>query len=265
MTYLVNKYSPEFEVALTGKIINKLAQRITVMGTRSSGWSSTTIFGDICEYLDTSQPNINTPTTGQTLYARSSSASDTATGTGIRTMKIVYLDTAGNQQSTTVTLNGTSPVSIGTGYSFIQWMESASVGTSGTAVGNITLSSNSTGAPAVNEIFEYISIGSGKSLSARYKVPTGYSTYAIQFDAAAIGNTMDVRLRADVDSDTRALTTGVFHFQDKVFLSAGTNKNSDLKYMKFPAGSVIKVSAIPGAAPAGNKLDCSISLLTIQN
>ena len=265
MTYLVNKYSPEFEVALTGKIIGKTAYHYTIMGTRSLGWSSTAVFGDACEYLDNSQANMNTPTTGQTLYLRSSSASDSSAGTGIRTVKITYLDASGNQQSTTATLNGTTPVSLGVGFSFIQWMESATVGSNGTAVGNITISSNAVGAPAVSEIFEYIGAAAGKSLSCRYKVPTGYTAYAIQFDSAAIASTMDVRLRSDVDSDNRVLNTGVFHFQDKVFLSAGSNKNSDLKYMKFPSGAVIKVSAIPGGATSGNKLDCSISLMIVQN
>ncbi len=139
------------------------------MGTGGSGWSSTSVFGDVCEYFDTSQANMNTPTTGQTLYARSevSPASDTAAGTGIRTMKIVYLDTAGSQQSTTVTLNGLSPVSIGTGYSFSSMDIILLPLERRHCCREYTFSSNSTGAFAINEIFEYISIGSGKSLSAR--------------------------------------------------------------------------------------------------
>ena len=265
MTFLANYNSTEFEVAFTGTVKGKTANRITIMGTRTLGWSSTSIFGDACEYLNTSQPDMNTPTTGQTLYVRSSSAADASAGTGIRTLRIVYLDASGSQQTVAATLNGTTPVSIGSGFSFIQWMESETVGSGGVAAGNITLSSNAAGAPTVAETFEYISTGGGKSLSGRYKVPTGYSAYAIDFDVSAIGNTMDMRLRADVATHSRALTAGVFHFQDRAFLAAGTSRSNSLKYTKFPAGSVLKISASPGAAAAGNKLDCTLSLLTIAD
>lgn len=105
-----------------GTIENKAAYMYKILGSRDSGWTSTSAFGDTCQYLDTSQALMNTPTTGQTLYLRSSSINDAAAGTGVRTVRIVYLDSSGNQQVRTDTINGTTVVDIGTGYSAIQWM-----------------------------------------------------------------------------------------------------------------------------------------------
>lgn len=255
---------PIFAASYNGAISGKSASVITVLGSRSNGWTSTSVFGDACDYLDTSQAAMNTPTTGQTLYIVSTSTSDSAAGTGARTVSISYLDTSGNRQVHIATMNGTTPVSIGTGYSFVQWAEVATVGSGGFAAGNISITSTN-GSATVATTFEYISSGGNRSLSGRYKVPSGFSAYAISWSASAIGNTMDCRLRADVFSSDRSLSPGVFHFMDRAYLTSGRD-GIWLQYMdKYPAGAVIKVSAIPGGAPAGNKLDCDFSLLVVED
>jgi hypothetical protein len=234
-----------------------------LLGSRSQGWNSTSVFGDACDYLDTTQNGMNTPTSGQTLYLRSSSASDAAAQNGVLTVRTVYLDTNGDQQVRTDTLTGTAVVNIGSGYTAIQWMESASlVGTGLVAAGNITISSTN-GAPSVATTFEQITAGGNRSLSGRYKVPTRYNGFLIRRNVAAIGTTMDTCLRADVFADDRVLSAGVFHFQDRVFLAASQESVSDLDNLKCPAGTTIKFSAIPGNAPAGNKLDCNFTMAII--
>lgn len=254
----------DLAASLTG-IMNALpAVSITVLGRRSNGWSSTSLYGDVCDYLDTSQANMNTPTSGQTLYLVSTSANDTAAGTGIQTVRIVYLDVNGVQQVRTDTLNGLTPVSIGSGYTFIQWMESATVGSGGVASGSVTISSTN-GAATVATTFEQISQNSGRSQSARYKIPAGKNGYAHSWSAGAVGTTIDFKLRADCFSDDgRVLSPGAFHAQDSMYASANVRLSDEhLHWKKYPSGCVVKVSGIPGNAPSGNRADASFHLLLV--
>lgn len=258
-TLPVYSHPVEYEVQHTGQLDGVAARMYRIMGSRTLGWSSTSILGDACEYLDTSQALMNTPTSGQTLYLVSTSASDDSAGVGARTVRIVYLDANGVQQVRTDTLNGTTPVSIGTGYTFIQWMEVASVGSSDVSVGNLSISSTN-GAATVATTFEQIRAGRNRSMSGRYKVPSDCYGHLVHWDAAAISNTMDTRIRATVFADDNTLST-VYHFLDRVFLASGQNSIQDLEYRIIPAECVVKISATPGAAPSGNKLDCSFSII----
>jgi len=259
----VTALPPEIAAPLLGTVNGKTAMLWSILGSRSQGWSSTSVFGDACEYLDTSQADMNTPTSGQTLYVVSTSANDASAGTGVRTVQIVYLDASGNLAATTKTMNGTTPVSCGTGFTFILWMESVTVGAGNIAAGNISITSTN-GAATVATTFEYISAGGNRSLSGRCKIPTGYSGYLLSWSAASISATMDAQIRTDTLAYDRSLSAGAVHFQDRVFLASGAKQDqAPLWYLKCPAGAVIKVSAIPGSAPAGNKLDCSFGLLLV--
>lgn len=253
------------QVGLFGKVAGRSAMRWRIFGSRSKGWSSTSILGDAAEYLDTSQPRINAVNSATTYYIRSSSASDDGSpvGTGVRTVRIYCLDTAGSPTTITATLDGTTPVSIGSGISYFLWAEVATIGSNTVSVGNITISSNAVGAPAVSEIVEYIAAGGNRSLSGRVKVPTGYSGFLLDWGASAISATMDTRLRGDFLQDDISLSSGVFHFLDRMFLAAGGQDVSDLHYDPVPSGAEVKISAFPGGTPAGNKLECHFDILLI--
>jgi hypothetical protein len=244
------------------KVDGNAATIYKIMGSRVSGWSSTSVLGDVCEYLDTSQPRFNTPTVDQTLFIVSTNANDTSGGTGANTVRVVYLDGNGLQQNATYTMNGTTPVNMGTGFSFIQWAETASVGSNTVAIGNISISSTN-GAATVATTFEYIASQGGRSLSGRYKVPSNKHVHMIDWSAAAISSTMDVRLRADTFADN-GLSANVFHFKDRAFLASGQNYSSTLHYEEYPANSIIKVSAFPGGTPAGNKLDSHFTIIVMD-
>lgn len=258
-------YPPEYQVQYLGTLNGVAASEYHIMGSRTLGWSSTSVLGDACEYLNTTQALMNTPTAGQTLYLVSTSVNDDGNpaGTGAQTVRTVYLDTNGLQQVRTDTLDGTTPVSIGTGYTFIQWMEVASVGSGEVSAGDITISSTN-GAATVATTFEKIKAGGDRSLSGRYKVPSDRIGYLVSWDQKAIGTTMDVRIRATVFADDNSLST-VYHFLDRSFLASGENASSELDYRKLPANCVVKISAIPGNTPAGNKLDCSFSIICMAN
>lgn len=256
-------YEGDLGVSVSGLFNGLPAKSVIVLGRRSQGWVNTSSYGDICDYLDTSQSLMNTPTSGQTLYLVSTSVNDTAAGTGIRTVRVVYLDAAGNQQVTTATLNGTTPVSLGSGFSFIQWMEAATVGSTAGAIGNISISSTN-GAATVSTTFEYIPIGHCHSKSGRYKIPTGKTGYLHTWSGGAVSTTMDMSLRADIFTDDKTASPGVFHSLDAAYVAASARVvNEYLHWVSVPAGTVVKGAAIPGAANAGNRADVSFHLLVV--
>lgn len=258
---VVYAHPPEYEVQHGGTIGGMQASLYHIMGSRTLGWTSTSVLGDACEYLGTTQALMNTPTSQQ-LYLVSTNVNDTSVGTGAQTVRVVYLNDAGLETVTTYTLNGTTPVAVMADATFIQWMEVASVGAGEVSAGNITISSTN-GAATVATTFEYIKAGGNRSLSGRYMVPSDCTGHLVHWDVGAIGNTMDCRIRATVFADDDALST-VYHFLDRVFLASGANATQDLEYRTLPAGSVVKISAIPGGAPAGNKLDCSFSIICMK-
>lgn len=256
----------DIDIVTSGTFRGTPAVYLTIFGRRSQGWVNTSALGDICDYLDTSQSSINTPTVGQTLYIVSTNANDTAGGTGVRTVRFVYLDNNGDQQVGSATMNGATPVSLGAGYTFIQWVESATVGSGGAAAGVISISSTN-GAATVATTFDQIRQGGNRSLSARYQVPTGKTGYLIHWSGGSVSSSMDMRLRADVFTDDRSLSAGVFHFQDTSYCGSGTTGSTFadkyLNRLKCPAGAVIKLSAIPSAAGAGNRADGSFAMLVL--
>lgn len=256
----------EYEVQHEGTLGGKAAALYHIMGSRTLGWSSTSILGDACEYLNTSQALMNTPTSQQ-LYLVSTNDNDGKTGApnsiGARTVRVVYLDGAGLQQVVTYALDGTTPVPIMADATFIQWMEVSSVGSNEVAVGDLAITSTN-GAATIATTFEFIKAGGNRSLSGRYKVPSGCHAHLIHWDVGAIGTSMDTRLRATVFADDNALST-TYHFLDRVFLASGVNTTQHLEYRELPSGCVVKISAFPGNTQAGNKLDCSFSLIVMDN
>lgn len=252
--------NPEWAAAFLGAVMGRSATHVYVMGRRISGWSSTSAYGDIAEYLDVSQADVNVPTIGTPYYLYSSSAQDGPAGTGARKVRVVSID-GGALQSNEYAMNGTTKVAIGSAHAYFQWMEVSELGTAfGTAAGDISITSDGTAAPpTVANTYEYIKAGGNRSMSCRFKVPVGHTFYLLDWGCHALNADMDVRLRADVFAYDRSLSPGIFHFQDNAYLANDTgNPEMGSHYLKFPAGAVIKASAIPGLAPAGNRADASI-------
>jgi hypothetical protein len=140
-------------------------------------------------------------------------------------------------------------------------MEVASVGSNEVTVGNLSISSTN-GAATVATTFEYVTAGGNRSLSGRYKIPSDCHGHLVHWDAAAVSATMDTRIRATMFMDDNSLSS-VYHFIDRSFLSAGGNINQELEYRELPSNCIVKISAKPGSAPAGNKLDCSFSIIVM--
>jgi hypothetical protein len=266
MSYFNNVNDLVSEIQIEGAYRGRDAKVWQILGRRSKGWNSTSAFGDVAGYLDTTQSLLN-PANGATMYyLNSTSVNDVAGSAGISKVRIVYLDVNGDVQVTEKTLNGTTAVNIGAGYYHILWMETSVLGTGIVAAGDVTIDSTN-GAATTATTIEMILAGGNRSMSGRAKIPTGYTGYILDWCASSSGGTgaYDARLRADVFSDDRALSAGIFHFQSTMQIGNGTGDQRTLPYLKYLASAEVKVSAIPTQAAAENRLDANLSLILIAN
>lgn len=251
--------NPTFAAARLGLVDGHAAEVFHVMGRRS-GFNSTSVLQDVGEFLGTSINALPELTGAESLEVISSSVNDTAAGTGARTIRVGYIDTSNHLTvSADITLNGTTAVALAFKANFILWMETTSVGSNTVADGNILLRIAAAGATQ-----EQITAGGNRSLSCRFMVPTGYKGYILDWGNWAIGTTQDSRLRATVRTRSRTLGTD-YVFQSIAYLASGGNSSEDLPYFQCPALCKIKVSTIPGAAPAGNRIDSEFTILLIAD
>ena len=257
--------NPEFIASSTGLVNSKAARMVYVLGRRTV-FAAVTPFQDVAQYLVGAQNTLNAVAVGTTYYVVSTSATDVAGSAGVSKVRIVSLDSAGNQQVTSATLNGTTKVSIGSGFTAFQWMESSELGAAAAtaAVGDIAIFSGAGAAAAESTTVEIIKATGNRSMSGRYTIPTGYIGYLIGWDGSAAGSqAMDMRLRADVFADDRVISAGIFHFQDTVYVPSGETFSNDIPYLKLPAGVMVKVSCYPAATTGTPRCDVNFHLLLV--
>jgi hypothetical protein len=97
----------------------------------------------------------------------SSSAADASAGTGVRQIDIHYVDADGNEQSETVTMNGTTSVNtVATDMRWVQCDHARAAGSGGVAAGDITISNGGT-------TYAVIKAGNTRCSSSARMVPSG--------------------------------------------------------------------------------------------
>lgn len=182
-------------------------------------------------------------TTGEQCTLVSTSAQDSAAGTGAQQIDVHYLDATGAQKVETVTMNGTTPVNtIATNIRFIQYIHTQRI-TSGaignTTAGNITIYSTAT--PA--NIFNFITAGGNISLSSQRMVPAGLTFYMNYISASSTSSKpISVRLRATCDFEG-TLTPGIFIYNE-LFELQDSSVIINLQLPRiFPALCIIKGTA----------------------
>ena len=217
----------------------------------------TTQYGDIS--LIPSVVILPTPT-GIGLELISSSANDTAAGTGIQSVDIHYLDaTTFLEKTETVAMNGlTAVVAAETNFGPIQWIHAQTVGAGEVAAGNISLQTVGGGT-----VYEYLAAGGNQSLSSRYTIPADKTGIMLNWHVSGMRKRIDFQLRATCDRLTRTLLPGVFLFQDTESCESSTSGLLDGKGMMYPSKCVIKVSAT--AAAVGGEGASSFTLLLVDN
>lgn len=191
------------------------------------------------------------PDAGEQMQIVSTSAGDAAAGVGARKVHIHYLDANGNESFEIVTMNGVMPVlTTATNIRFVQSMHTHEAGANKITSGTITISK--AGAPAT--VYNQINAGGNMSLTGQIMVPANKTFYMTSWDCSSTDNTpTSIRLRGT--SHLGVLLPGIFLFHDSVYLESSVLFNAFPVPLKFPALSIVKVSAI--ASIAGAKASCS--------
>lgn len=162
-------YEPDFflEVA-KGNVpghsaVNKFGHNDAVAVTGEDVWMGGGIYGFY-------------PTTAQDMEAVSDDPEDGAGGgTGALTMQVYGLDADWNEQSETVTLNGTGVVALENTYIRMYRVIILTAGTNGTNVGNIVVRIASGGT-----VGAYVAADDGQTQQAIYTIPNGKTGYFVK-------------------------------------------------------------------------------------
>jgi hypothetical protein len=149
-------------------------------------------FGTVSGYIGTSATTTVTirasaytpPGNNVQRSIKSSSANDTAAGTGARSVKITYFDASLNGPFTeTITLNGTTAVNtVSTTMAFIEKMEVATVGSGGGNAGTLTLTTTTGGAGST---IGTVMAGDNRTFWTHHYVPVGKSCYVYIYRGSA--------------------------------------------------------------------------------
>jgi hypothetical protein len=252
----------EFEVAHEGLYRETGANKaafIYRMHGRRAGFNSTSVQQDVGEYLGTSLDLFTELTGVEALQLVSSSANDTVLGSGLRRVRISYLNTSYVLAFVEYDLNGVTPITVAERMLFVYCMEAVTGGVLEGAAGNVDLRVTGTGV-----VHERINTNSNRSRSARFMVPDNYKAYLMGWSAYSVGTTMDARLRATTVSFCNGLNFR-YLVKSNMLLSSGQNATQDLVYRQLPARAKCKIAVIPGAAPVANRIDTEAILLLVQD
>ena len=177
-----------------GTKIGNVGDRLKVDAQSSiSGAGAAFSFGDRTTTTLTQVVVERTTYTEQTTNAQrsiaSASANDTSAGTGARTVTITYLDSTGAGPYTeTVTLNGTSYVNtVATDICFIESIVVATVGSTGSNVGILTLKAATAGGGAT---IWTVNATNNRTLAARHYVPLGKTALITGLSTSHNGTTV---------------------------------------------------------------------------
>lgn len=203
------------------------------------GPTITTTRSDLCDVAGT---YVFPPAGGIQMRVISSNANDTAAGTGARTVDINYLDASYNEQTELVTLNGTTAVStVATNILRVNGFHSATVGSNGVAVGNVSL--QNTGGT-----ISYAKIAANGNVSrcAVYTVPAGKKAYITEWSGGVAAKAGEVTLRTTSDLLSN-LHPGVFQFKLSSIIESGGLTGTFTIPVVVPATGDIKMSAVTDA------------------
>ena len=177
---------------------------------------------------------------GEQMSVISEHANDASGNTGVQTLSVSYIDAAGAEQTTIVTMNGTTAVPLTpTDVRFVQEMGALTVGSNTVAEGNIRIYKTSD----ATLVYNMIAIGGNQSLVPHRMVPAGKTLHIMHWNASEVrGKRMFIRLRSDCTTEWPPVRQqNVFLFKDTLGCNLSTDDHD--VYVAVPEFSVIKVSA----------------------
>lgn len=146
-------------------------------------------------------------TSVQTLTVVSASANDDAdAGTGVREVRVEYLDGDFNTQFADVELDGLTPVTIGDDFLRLQNAYVLQVGSVGSAVGDITFSAN-------GSVQSRIESGTNASRDTHFTIPAKYTGYIV---GANVGTSKSADIQMQLQSRNAGVANSPFITGDEV-------------------------------------------------
>lgn len=273
----------EFVTSVEGNYKGRDSVQKYILGERFN-YPASNVLHDICQFsIDRPKgapdnfriytPAVNT----YNLEVVSSNANDSNsvanTDAGVKQVKILYLDSNMDEQSVIVDLDGANAVTVGDGSPIdirrVNDFHSVSTGEWGVARGNITLrttAGSSIEAPwSGQQILGYIQVGGNKDMTALYTVPRGKKVYLQTISTSSANQDQSIRLRANVDPDTREMVQyNCFLFQSVVLLGSNANNPDSFGNLEFPEMVDIKVSCKPNAGSADSSVHVVLKLIDNQ-
>ncbi|MCK5607962.1 hypothetical protein KAR91_39140 [Candidatus Pacearchaeota archaeon] len=214
--------------------------RLVGLGERESVQTPVGDIGeDIWKGIATQIPH--PPVAGERMTVVSTSAQDGVGGTGIRNIRIEYIDGNGDAQTEDIIMDGLTPVNTSAiDIAFVNHMLATSRGSNGVAVGNINIykfGDSST-------VYTRIMAGGNKDLTTAIRIPDGVTYFLNEWHGSVAGNKPTIiRLRSTDWNGT--LYNGddpVFIFKDTAFIAEGNFDRSLDPPIPIPGGSTIKGS-----------------------
>lgn len=141
-------------------------------------------------------------TSAVALELLSSSANDTAAGTGARTVRITGLDINYNTVTEVVSMNGTSVVPTVNSYFRVNFFDLVTAGSGGTNAGDITLRVASAGATQ-----QIMKASYGFSKTCIFTVPAGFTYTVTDFVMQVGGNGANTNITYGVTKIMNGITT----------------------------------------------------------
>jgi hypothetical protein len=194
------------------------------------------------------------------LTISSSSATDSSSNTGARTVRINGLDANYNEISETVSLNGQTAVNTVNSYLRVFGIQVMTAGSGGTAVGVIYAGTGTVTSGVPANVYAEIPVGYGKSQMAIWTVPAGYTAYITSYTFTSASATAN-----NVITGAMAIRPfgGVFSFEATLKMGGGNTFDRHFDtYLVVEEKSDIEIQA---AASSAAQVTGELQVIYIKN
>jgi hypothetical protein len=181
------------------------------------------------------------PASALQMTVSSTSANDTAAGTGARTVVVQGLDSQYNEITETVTLNGQTAVTMSASFLRVNYAYVATAGSSNGAEGDIYIGTGTVTAGVPATTYDIIKFDYNNTTTGSYTIPAGYTAYVSQglFSAGQAGGSNQVQ--------GRLLSRGVDNIRRTAAITSLNNGVADYVFeypLMIPEKTTLEATAI---------------------
>lgn len=198
------------------------------------------------------------PASARGMEIVSTSDSDAAEGTGVRTVLITYLDSTYATKTETITMTGKTPaLTTATDILRVNCIMTVTAGSGGCAAGTIDLRDL---AESDTPIYARIDAGANRARHSAYTVPLNYEMYIQQMTYSAVAATSGqmtiFSTKTTQNPQSLTVTPGVFYVISEIGMQDQTFTITYATPLKFKEKSDIRVVAI--ADKSNSNVLCSV-------